>query len=451
MMDDSINISVCPYWVKQDLGGNRYLIAEMEFSPRAGDRLMAYTPIPGTVSKPLKVLAVEPDLQKGRGGAWNIITLDQPIPSLALYAGGNLFPGGHDKLRATGLYNLDRCGRGYIVRNNTFLPQRRHALLARSPDGLFEGNTVDGIGGSGVWLSNEIASFYEGPFPENTIIRNNTFRNTVGVPIHVAANGKDAWARDITIEDNTFSGWPVSAMRLSNLRGGIIRGNKIAAGREGEPAAVAVRVMNAAQLQIQNNSIDEKGDRMISAFDFSGEVDSASLLMSGNRISLGPGFPELMSIVPPLFIQPRGSKIRPMRASDDSGAVFDAGLGESPRGKSGPIWSLHPPFKKSLKGALHFELPADLAGASGIRFATRSATGLGDGVALTVEWKPANTADDDYRTCFEGTIRGKKWATHLVKIATQADSVLLRFRFDCGPAGDTNSDSVQIADLDVAR
>jgi hypothetical protein len=71
-------------------------------------------------------------------------------------------------------------------------------------------------------------------------------------------------------------------------------------------------------------------------------------------------------------------------------------------------------------------------------------------VALTVEWKPANTADDDYRTCFEGTIRGKKWATHLVKIATQADSVLLRFRFDCGPAGDTNSDSVQIADLDVA-
>lgn len=226
MMDDSINISVCPYWVRQDLGGNRYLIAELGFSPRTGDRLMAYTPVPGTVTQPLKVLAVEPTQPpKGLGGAWNIITLDQPIPGLALHQGGNLFPGGHDKLRITGLYNLDRSGKGYIVRNNTFLAQRRHALLARCPDGRFEGNTVDGVGGSGVWLGNEIGSFYEGPFPENTIIH----------------------------------------------------GNHIEAGRGDFPAAVPVVVKHAAKLHIQNNRITDNRERITSAFDFSEDVDAASL------------------------------------------------------------------------------------------------------------------------------------------------------------------------------
>ena len=450
MMDDAINISVCPYWVRQDMGGNRYLIAELQFSPRAGDRLMAYTPVPGRVTMPLKVLAVEPaQTPKGMSGKWNIITLDQPIPDLSPHGGGNLFPGGDDKLRITGLYNLDRCGRGYIVRNNTFLAQRRHALLARGPDGLFEGNMVDGVGGSGVWLGNEIGSFYEGPFPENTIIRNNTFRNTVGTPIHVTANGTDAWVRNISIEDNTFSGWPGNAIRLSKLRGGLIRGNQIEAGRGGVSAAVPVRVKDAADLRIQNNTVIDHTGRVASAFHLAEGVDAASLIMTSNRIEVDSGFPKLMSIVPPLFIQPRGNGMLPMRANDDSGAVFQVGPGQPPGRKSGPVWSLHPPWKNNLKGALVFEAPADLAGARGIRFATRSTTGRGDGVTLTVEWKPANAPDTGYRTCYEGLIRGLEWRSQHAKLDTQADKLLLRFRFDCGPAGDTDSDSVQIANLDV--
>ena len=35
MLDDTINISVCPYWVRKDLGNNSYLIAEVQFSPPA--------------------------------------------------------------------------------------------------------------------------------------------------------------------------------------------------------------------------------------------------------------------------------------------------------------------------------------------------------------------------------------------------------------------------------
>ena len=37
--------------------------------------------------------------------------------------------------RSPGIYNLDACGKDYIVRNNHFGPQRRHALLARASGG----------------------------------------------------------------------------------------------------------------------------------------------------------------------------------------------------------------------------------------------------------------------------------------------------------------------------
>ncbi|MGB1129715.1 MAG: right-handed parallel beta-helix repeat-containing protein, partial [Haloferula sp.] len=450
MMDDSINISVCPYWVKKDLGDNRYLIAEVQFSPRVGNELMAYTPVPGTITRGLKVLAVEPqENPKGRRGKWNIITLDQPIPGLALHQGGNLFPAGPDKLHFTGLYNLDACGKDYIVRNNHFLPQRRHALLARCPGGLFEGNTVDGIGGSGVWLGNEVGSFYEGPFPADTAIRNNRFRSTGRNSIQIGMHGRGARAKNITIENNTFSGWAGAAMSLSNLQGGVIRGNTLEAGHGDAKGIVPVVLRHSSDIRIRENTIHDERSHLTAAFDLSTEVDADSLLMSDNQVTLGAGCPRLMQIIPPPSIQPRGQAARPLRAAEDTGAYLRASHGETPGRENGPIWTLHPLWKNGLKGGVLLELPADLTGAEGIRFATRSATGLGDGVVLTIEWKPLSAPDSDYRTCYEGTILQKEWATGAAKIETDESHVLLRFRFDCGPADNTGYDSVQIANLDT--
>jgi hypothetical protein len=100
-----------------------------------------------------------------------------------------------------------------------------------------------------------------------------------------------------------------------------------------------------------------------------------------------------------------------------------------------------------MAGALVFELTADLTGAPGIRFATRSATGKGDGVLLTVEWKPNDAPDMDYKTCHTATILDQEWAPARARIDTRDDHVKLRFRFDCGPANDTGFDSVQLAIL----
>jgi hypothetical protein len=448
MMDDAINISVCPYWVKEDLGENRYLIAELQYAPKVGDRLMAYTPLPGTVADGLEVIAVETSQSHAkRSEKWSIVTLDRPIPGLSLHQGGNLFPGGPDKLRFTGLYNLDACGHGYIVRNNRFLPQRRHALLARGSGGLFEENTIDGIGGSGVWLRNEIGSFYEGPFPADTIIRNNRFHDTGGEPIHVGARGNHAWARNITIEGNTFSGWPGSAMRLSRLQGGVIRGNTIEAGRGEAAGSVAVVVTDSNELRIGDNAIRDERPGLTAAIDLSGDIDPASLVMSDNPVTLAADFPQLMAIIPPPSIQRRGEDIRPLRSAEDAGAFLRAGPGE--RRSDAPVWTLHPPWKNGPKGALLFELPANLTDFHGIRFATRSASGLGDGVVLTVDWKPVGAPDKAYRRCYESTILGKEWTADHAKIDSGKASVLLRFRFDCGPADDAGYDTVQITKIDV--
>ena len=265
MLDDTINISVCPYWVRKDLGNNRYLIAEVQFSPRKGDTLMAYRPKPGTMTNGLVVEKVEPQpTPKGMRGKWNIITLNQPIPNLGLHEGGNLFPSGHDKLIFTGLYNIDASGKDYIVRGNRFGPQRRHAVLARSSGGLIENNMIDSVGGSGINLNNEIGSFYEGPLPHDTVIRNNTFTNTFFDSIKVYTNGKGAVARNITITGNRITGWhtnpmnpkSAAAINLRNVVGGVIRNNTIGPGAAAAAISQGIRLQNCKDVVQETNKIE---------------------------------------------------------------------------------------------------------------------------------------------------------------------------------------------------
>ena len=268
MLDDTINVSVCPYWVREALGDNRYLIAEMAFSPRAGDALMAYTPRPGTIVDGLVVESVEAQpVPKGMRGKWNIITLNKAIPDVGLHRGNDLFPGGREKLDFTGLYNIDASGRDYIVRNNVFGAQRRHALLARSSGGLFENNLVDGVGGNGVSLNNEIGSFYEGPLPQNTVIRNNTFRNTFFEAIKVYTNGKGAEARNITITGNRIDNWytdpnarAAAAISLTNVAGVTIENNTIGPGAADPSISIPIRIDACREIRNEGNRINAGQD-----------------------------------------------------------------------------------------------------------------------------------------------------------------------------------------------
>ncbi len=446
MLDDAINISVCPYWVREDLGDNRYLIAEVAFSPRAGDTLMAYTPRPGTMTDGLVVQAVEPQpTPKRMRGKWNIITLNKPIPGLGLHRGGNLFPGGRDKLVFTGLYNIDASGKDYIVRNNVFLAQRRHALLARCSGGLFEGNLVDGVGGNGVSLNNEIGSFYEGPLPRDTVIRDNTFRNTFWDAVKVYANGKGAVARNITVTGNRISDWRKSAVSLAAVDGGVIEGNTIETGRGDGATEVPLVVRNSKDLRIVGNSITDTRPELAAVYDLGTGVDHDSLVMNDNREMLHEDFPVHRRRVPQGFVQVRGQPARPLEAPEKTGAVISRDVFVID-GRRAHGWDLHPPWRKGVCGAVFVELPTALPPGGHIRFAAcMPGRKVGDGVVLTLSWKPADAADNAYKACYTATITEEDWTTGRAQVDTAEPGVVLRFTVDCGPADNTRDDSVQVA------
>ena len=151
LLDDAINISVCPYWVKENLGNNKYLIAELDGMPKQGDTLVAYTPSSGEIIENIKVLKVEKyNHPKDTRAKYCIITLNDSIRNVKLHKGENLFPGGHDKLQFTGLYKKSASGSNFIIRNNVFREQRRYGVLVRG-SGLIENNLFHSVGANAIY------------------------------------------------------------------------------------------------------------------------------------------------------------------------------------------------------------------------------------------------------------------------------------------------------------
>jgi hypothetical protein len=133
-------------------------------------------------------------------------------------------------------------------------------VLARTSGGLIEGNSFIGVGGSGIYLGNEIGSFYEGPFPANITIRNNTFINTAWSSVRIFTKGKNVYAKNIQITGNFFSklrtsplaGNRTAAIELDNVDGGIVSGNII---EQGDSAIID---NNCKHLIIRSNTYPGK-------------------------------------------------------------------------------------------------------------------------------------------------------------------------------------------------
>jgi hypothetical protein len=252
LLDDSINISVCPYWIKKIIATGVYA---MNGTPAVGDSLTAFTPsksemVEGFVVKSVKRYAEKPK--------WNEVVLDREIQNPGVNDTGDDFPGGPEKLKFTGMYNTDACGANYVVRNCTFREQRRHAILVRAPGGLIEGNTIDGVGGSGVYMTNEIGSFYEGPVPRDCVIRNNVFRNTQGTPIVAGsqrATSPTAYARNIRITGNMIQSLGKPCIQAFSVNGLEISGNRLSGSSPAAGAAGALSLARILNESISNNSM----------------------------------------------------------------------------------------------------------------------------------------------------------------------------------------------------
>ncbi len=218
LLDDSINMSQNTVMASEIISDTTFRMVKAEgpstwtedsSSMQVGDRIMIFYPPTGEYIGPVLVASVDPDARE-------IITFESPISNVVT---GSVSSG--DTL-STHFYNLDMCNAGYIIRNNTFMPQRRHAILARSIDGIISGNWIEGVGGNGIAMENEYgAAYFGGPFPQNVIVSSNIITTTHQTPITVQAKtgaSNTRLARDIDFTANVIMASTAPAIELDNVQ-----------------------------------------------------------------------------------------------------------------------------------------------------------------------------------------------------------------------------------------
>ena len=234
LLDDSINLSARTAMASRSFGPAEYEIAGlMPF--HIGDRVLVFDPRTNTVIAETAVVDARP-IEDERT---RVLLADE----LEGVVHGEIV---RDRdIESTHFYNMDRINRGFVVRNCRFGPQRRHAMLIRSVDGVMEGNTIDGVRGSAVSMGNEMGSFYEGPFPHDNVIRANTIRACGSDPITIYTSSIDGTAEltsNVSVVDNEVhlrEGQEV-AVRLTRVKNATVRDNRIttADGHESDTAVV---------------------------------------------------------------------------------------------------------------------------------------------------------------------------------------------------------------------
>jgi hypothetical protein len=232
MQDDSINLGANTAMASEQQSPSRFILVGAKFS--VGDRVLAVDLNTGNILADTTAVAVEKEKSGQR------VTLANPIDSPIVL--GSKRP--HLDVRGTHFYNASYASDGYEVRGCVFKPQRRHAMLIRSSNGIIENNTVDQVGGSAVYMGNEIGSFYEGPFPRNNVIRSNTFINTQGRPIELCSavfNPKALLVQDNVVSNNLIRVRPSQiAIRVRSCKNIMLLNNRIYALDSDTPVTNAV-------------------------------------------------------------------------------------------------------------------------------------------------------------------------------------------------------------------
>ena len=250
LLDDSINISSDTIMAAKVLSDRQFRLCNWRgviawntdnSSVEVGDPYMAFYPETGEYLGPFVVVEIDPNNHA-------LVTFDKPVPNVVT---GRIQR--HVDNKATQFYNINVMSDGYIVRNSTFVKQRRDAIRARGTNGLIEGNLVDGVNGNAVMLANDFGHFYEGPFSQNTVIRNNRFLNTEWTPIkaHTAPlNCPNPMVQGIVIEDNEIVVMTEYAIELENVADVVIRNNTIRTA-DGQVMEQPVKAKNVSNLEME--------------------------------------------------------------------------------------------------------------------------------------------------------------------------------------------------------
>ncbi len=246
LQDDSINISASTAMAAQQVSPTEFLLVGVQFDP--GDRVLVCHPTSGRRTETVV------QSSERRPGALLRVVLKDPV--------GDVVPGRKQEtdVLSTHFYNMTYANDGFVVRNCTFKPQRIRAILVRGCHGLVEGNTIEGVGGHGIAMLNEIGYFYEGPFPRDCVIRNNTIRNTQGYPILIGTSlssraPKVAQTGNIRVENNTIQTRPQQSAIVVNVAENVaITGNRILDPDGKEIGRKGIRVANSTNVSVSDSA-----------------------------------------------------------------------------------------------------------------------------------------------------------------------------------------------------
>ncbi len=254
LLDDCINISTSPSFVKEELGGSKYRLHGGSYEK--GAKLGVLYPDKGK-------WILDDDLYITDCAPGGVVTLSKPLSDVVNFQEITQYEAvsgrGHKNARATQLYNMGKVNDGFAVRNCKFGIQRRFSMIIRAPNGIIENNEIRG--GTGVWLSNELGSWYEGPLPFNITMRNNKFAGTLGdrplsIGVQTASPEIPLSAKlNINIENNEFILTPENkqAIAISSGQGIKINGNRfLDSNGKKIPSNEAVKVGNNAEVSISD-------------------------------------------------------------------------------------------------------------------------------------------------------------------------------------------------------
>ena len=251
LLDDSINISSAPAFVVKKTSDTVFQMRRWVFGE--GDRVSLLFGDAGRWCENAFTAA------KGSNGFRLCVEkpfdfkLWKPISQYDIVSGNS-----HANATATQFFNMEYVNSGFEVKNCRFGIQRRSSMIIRARDGAIENNFIDG--GSGVVISNEMGSWFEGPIPRNILVRNNTVkvrRHSPAVRIGSMLGKPDAHADfdfGITFEGNKLytsspDGVSMEVFCCNGLRGG---GNAFYFndGRSVD-ASRAVRVRNSQNIDVR--------------------------------------------------------------------------------------------------------------------------------------------------------------------------------------------------------
>lgn len=213
------------------------------------------------------------------------------------------------------LFNMDRCGAGFVIRNNHLGPNRRYGMFISSCQGLIENNLLEANSGFGIVLGYESSWWIQGPPPVGLTVRNNRVLGVgysgsygesseagsikIGTMASHSRMTGTRLARRIRLEHNEIENPPVTGVVAVSAEELLVKGNIVRslAGNRMARRDGMIKLLNCKHVRLEGNTFEAMTTETTAAIVVDA-ISSATLRLEGNVPAMswdGGGRPLLLN------------------------------------------------------------------------------------------------------------------------------------------------------------